>query len=113
MERQRLVDAGELDEVADMQEDDAPPCDDSLVGSWLEIRWRYWDKVTDPKDKRKKKAVDIWCQGEVIGIANGTTDKEKSDKPRCKKLAKAAARRASVGRQTPSATSRSRGHGRS
>ena len=41
--------------------------------------------MNDPtgKDKRKKKAVDIWCEGEVVQIANGTTDKET---PKCKKL---------------------------
>ena len=46
--------------------------------------------MNDPtgKDKRKKKAVDIWCEGEVVQIANGTTDKET---PKCKKLLDAGA----------------------
>ena len=90
--RQALCDAGELDEVGDEQPEHAPVRDASLVGAWLEIRWRYWEAVNDPtgKDKRKKKAVDIWCEGEVMGIANGTTDKE-GDGATCKKIAKAGA----------------------
>ena len=91
--RQQLVDAGELDEVGDQQEEAAPACDDSLIGSGLEIRWRYWAPVNDPtgKDKRKKRAVDIWCECEVVKIANGTTDKEDPDRATCKKLAQAGA----------------------
>ena len=90
--RQALCDAGELDEVGDEQPEHAPARDASLVGAWLEIRWRYWEAVNGPtgKDKRKKKAVDIWCEGEVMGIANGTTDKE-GDGATCKKIAKAGA----------------------
>ena len=38
-----------------------------------------------------QKAVDIWCEGEVVGIANGTTDKENPENAKCKKLAKAGA----------------------
>ena len=55
----------------------------------LEIRWRYWAPVNDPtgKDKRKKRAVDIWCEAEVVQVANGTTDKA----PRCRNLLKAGA----------------------
>lgn len=93
-ERQRMGDAGELDEVGDVQpdKDDAPPCDDSLIGSMLEVRWRYWAPVTDAErakgDKRKKRAVDIWCVGEVVQVANGKTDKES---PTCKKLLDAGA----------------------
>ena len=36
----------------------------------------------------KKRAVDIWVTGEVVQIANGTTDKES---PRCKNLLEAGA----------------------
>eukprot|EP00966_Prymnesium_polylepis_P203492 4714512-Prymnesium_polylepis.1 len=91
--RQQLIEAGELDEVGDLQEEEAPKIDDSLIGSSLEIRWRYWAPVNDPtgKDKRKKRAVDIWCKGEVVKIANGTTDKEDPDRATCKKLAQAGA----------------------
>eukprot|EP00966_Prymnesium_polylepis_P075073 1741392-Prymnesium_polylepis.1 len=58
-----------------------------------QVRWRYWAPVNDPtgKDKRKKRAVDIWCEGEVVKIANGTTDKEDPDRATCKKLAQAGA----------------------
>ena len=77
-ERQRLGDAGEIDEVEDNQPSEAPPCDDSLPGAGLEVRWRYWVPVTDEEraagDKRKKKAVDIWCECEAVQIANGKTD---------------------------------------
>lgn len=61
-ERQRLTDAGQLDDVTDNQPDDPPARDESLVGTMLELRWRYWEKVNDAagKDKRKKRAVDIW-----------------------------------------------------
>ncbi|KAL1508786.1 hypothetical protein AB1Y20_004881 [Prymnesium parvum] len=73
--RQRLCDAGELDELGDVQPEKPPPCNDLLV---------------DPMDKRKKVAVDIWCEaeGEVVMIANGTTDKES---PTCRKLLKVGA----------------------
>ena len=87
-ERVRLETVGELDRVGDMQPEHPPPCDESLVGSQLEIRWRYWAKDEDPTTKRKKKSVDIWCEGEVVQVANGTTDTEG---PRCKKLLEAGA----------------------
>ena len=86
--RQELQDAGEIDEVGDNQPELAPPVDDSLIGTWLEIRWRYWEKLKGDKKKRQKRAVDIWCDGEVVQIANGTTDKES---PKCKKLLAAGA----------------------
>lgn len=90
--RQKLCDAGEIDEVGDTQPEEAPRCDSSLVGTRLEIRWRYWAPVNDPtgKDKRKKRAVDIWCKGDCVGVANGTTNKVNPDKATCKKLAKRA-----------------------
>lgn len=69
VERQRLVEAGEVDDVGDNQPLRPPNCDDNLVGAMLEVRWRYWEKVVDPQDKRKKKAVDIWCEGEVVQVA--------------------------------------------
>ena len=86
-ERVRMGDAGELDEVGDVQEEAAPPRDNSRIGSMLEVRWRYWAPVTEEErakgDQRKKRAVDIWCVGEAVQVANGTTDKES---PQCKKL---------------------------
>lgn len=90
-ERARLEAVGELDTVGDLQPERPPPCDNSLVGTMLEIRWRYWAPDTDPTTKRKKMAVDIWCEGEVVQVvqvANGSTDTEG---PRCTKLLEAGA----------------------
>ena len=87
-ERTRLEAVGELDTVGDLQPERPPPCDNSLVGTMLEIRWRYWALDTDPTTKRKKMAVDIWCEGEVVQVANGSTDTEG---PRCTKLLEAGA----------------------
>ena len=54
----------------------------------------YWRKPTDEEkaagEKRKKIGVPIWCEGEVVQVANGTTDKET---PRCKNLLEAGALR--------------------
>ena len=100
-ERARLADAGEIDEVEDNQPLEAPPCNDSLPGTGLEVRWRYWAPVTDAEraagDKRKKRAVDIWCECEVVQVANGTTDTgrlgvmEQEAAAKCKKLLDAGA----------------------
>ena len=79
-ERARLETIGELDCTADVMPKEAPPCDDSLIGKELEIRWRYW-RPTREGERGKRKAVNIWCVGEVVQIANGTTDKQS---PRCK-----------------------------
>ena len=88
-ERERLETLGELDRTADMMPKDAPPCNESLIGKELEIRWRYWRPAKEG-ERGKKKAVDIWCVGEVVSVANGTTDQES---PRCKHpLAKGAVR---------------------
>ena len=87
-ERARREAMGELDTVRDLQPERPPPCDNSLVGTMLEIRWRYWAPDTDPTTKRKKMAVDIWCEGEVVQVANGSTDTEG---PRCIKLLEAGA----------------------
>ena len=79
-EYERLVEAGELDAVGDEQPEKAPPIDDSIIGTKLEICWRYWRQPTAEEtakgDKRKRIAVKMWCEGEVAQIANGTTDKE-------------------------------------
>ena len=64
---------------------------DGSVPLRLEVRWRYWVAVTDPNDKRKKKACDIWCECEPVQIADGKKDKEQPDNPRCRTLAKAGA----------------------
>ena len=95
-ERRRMVEAGEIDDVAEEQPENPPPTNASLVGAELEIRWRYWVPVTDPKDKRKKKACDIWCTGEVVQIANGASDtgtlnKMTEEKVTCRSLLQAGA----------------------
>ncbi|KAL3909648.1 MAG: hypothetical protein SGPRY_009350 [Prymnesium sp.] len=107
-ERHQLVEAGELDEVGDNQLLQTPGCDHNLIGTMLEVRWRYWEKVTDPNDKRKKKTIDIWCEGEVVQIANGKSDKESST---CRKLLQAQVQAESSGRLTPSVRWRSTLHG--
>ena len=86
-ERERLEHIGELDRTGDVMPKKAPPCDDSLVGKELEIRWRYW-RAAEEGERGKKKAADIWCVGTVVQIANGTTDKAS---PRCKKILDAGA----------------------
>jgi hypothetical protein len=42
---ERLEEVGELDAVGDNQPERLQRCDDALVGTKLEIRWRYWTKV--------------------------------------------------------------------
>ena len=109
-ERARMVAAGEIDDVAEEQPQDAPPIGASLIGTELDIRWRYWVPVNDPKDKRSKKACDIWCTGEVVQIANGTSDtgtlnKMTAEKVTCRKLLDAGAVRikwpADLAREVP------------
>ena len=89
----QMEEAGELDGVSDEQ-GVAPPLDDSMVGSKLEVCWRYWRPPTDEEmasgEKRKKIGVKMWCEGTVEQVANGTSDKET---PRCKSLLKAGALR--------------------
>ena len=94
-EREALEAAGEIDRVGDSQPEEPPALDDSIVGSELEICWRYWRDPTDEEkakgEKRKKIGVKIWCEGEVVLVANGTTTTENPENAKCKKLAKAGA----------------------
>ena len=71
-ERERLEVAGEIDRVADMQAAEDVPAFDTLVGRWLELRWRYYTK--DATGKRT--AQYIWCEGEVVEVADGWTTKK-------------------------------------
>ena len=73
-ERERLERTGVLDRTGDVMPKHAPPCDASLIGKELEIRWRYW-RPTEEGERGQKKAVDIWVDGTVVQIANDTTDK--------------------------------------
>ena len=53
--------AGELDQVADKQPSKPPAIDASIIGTELEICWRYWRKPTADEiakgEKRKKIGV--------------------------------------------------------
>ena len=51
----------------------APPCDATLIGKELELRWRYW-RPTVEGERGKRRAVDIWADGTVVQVANDTTD---------------------------------------
>ena len=93
--RAQLEADGEIDRVADEQPDEPPVRDDSLVGTSLEICWgRYWRPPTAEEiakgDKRKRIQEKIWCEGEVVLVANGTTT-ENPENAKCKKLAEAGA----------------------
>ena len=67
--------------------------DAAILHRWIEIRWRYW-KVDDVTGrlvldaKGKKIPQPIWCEGEVVEIADGESTKRS---PRCKKLLPAGA----------------------
>ena len=94
--REVLEAAGEIDRVGDEQPDEPPARDDSLVGSMLEVCWgRYWRPPTAEEiaagEKRKKISEKMWCECEVVLVANGTTTKETPENAKCKKLAKAGA----------------------
>ena len=94
-QRAALEAAGEIDRVGDLQPDKPPPLDDSIIGTQLEICWRYWRSPTEEEiakgEKRKKIGVPIWCEGKVVLVANGTTTTERPESAKCKKLAKAGA----------------------
>jgi hypothetical protein len=60
---------GEIDWVEDRQPPKGTvPLDNSLVGTMVEVRWRYRHKVTG-------KPIYIWCTGEVLQVADGGTTK--------------------------------------
>jgi hypothetical protein len=93
--REELEVAGEIDRLGDVMDELPPLINDSIVGTHLEVCWRYWRKPTAAEiakgEKRKKIGVPIWCEGEIVLVANGTTTKETPDSARCKKLAQAGA----------------------
>ena len=64
-ERVRLEEAGEIARVADEQPEEAPRCDNSLVGAELEICWRYWVPYKDASGKQRRKGAKMgakmWC----------------------------------------------------
>eukprot|EP00966_Prymnesium_polylepis_P253639 5862537-Prymnesium_polylepis.1 len=78
VERERLEAIGELDRVGDRQPKKAPSLGENLVGTELEIRWRYWKVVEGEftaSGRPKKKQVFIWCTATVIQVADGTVRK--------------------------------------
>mmetsp|Transcript_3583 Transcript_3583/g.11053 ORF Transcript_3583/g.11053 Transcript_3583/m.11053 type:complete len:311 (-) Transcript_3583:70-1002(-) len=83
--REELEIEGELDITSDRQPAKPPKLNDEFVGAEIEINWRYW---TLDEKTGKRKAMLIWCAGEVVQIANGTSDKES---PRCQKILQAGA----------------------
>jgi hypothetical protein len=93
--RMELEEAGEVDRLGDNMFENAPPLDDEVVGTQLEVCWRYWRAPTAEEiakgERRKKIGVKIWCEGEITHVANGTTTRENPESARCKKLAKAGA----------------------
>jgi len=83
--RAALEQEGQLDTTGDQQPPRPPKLDDDLVGTEVEVNWRYW---TVCPETGARKSTLIWCTGEVVQVANGTTDKES---PRCRKFLKAGA----------------------
>ena len=80
-QRVTLEVTGELDRVADQQPKKPPKRNsESIVSTMLEVCWRYWRPPTEEEkakgDKRKRIAVKIWCECEVVAVANGSSDKE-------------------------------------
>lgn len=93
--RKALEAAGEIDRVGDLQPKTPPALDDSIIGTQLEICYRYWRPPTAEEiakgDKRKRIAVPIWCEGTAVLVANGTSTTERPESAKCKKLAQAGA----------------------
>ena len=63
--RQRLEAAGEIDSVEEMQPASHPAWD-RLVGTELELLWRYWIHSEDGK----KRGELCWCQGTVVEMSS-------------------------------------------
>eukprot|EP00966_Prymnesium_polylepis_P304308 7030983-Prymnesium_polylepis.2 len=72
--QERLEEAGETSTVDDRQPDGPAPSFDSLVGRMIEVRWGYW--VKEPKNKSGRRRQYIWCEGEVVEVADGKTTKK-------------------------------------
>jgi hypothetical protein len=53
-ERQRLEEEGELDAIGDVQQEEAPAINDSLIGSGLEVCWRCADHSPPPARRRHR-----------------------------------------------------------
>ena len=61
--RLELEVAGEVDTVGDEQDELPPKLDDSLVGSMVEICWRYWHQVRSDAggEGRRREAQEVCC----------------------------------------------------
>ena len=59
----------------------SPAFDQSLVGKWLEVRWKYTNKDMEEPEY-------IWSTGKVTRVADGLTDKKSA---RAKKILPAGA----------------------
>ena len=81
--------------LGDSQPELPPKLNDTIVGVGVEVCWRYWRTPTPAEiakgEKRKKIGVPIWCEGEIVLVANGTTTTQNPENARCKKLAEAGA----------------------
>ena len=75
-EQARRDEALEDDPVEREQPPDAPPLDTSLVGTRLEVCWKYFSTETN-------EPLLIWSPGQVIKVADGTSDKASA---RCKSI---------------------------
>ena len=105
--QERLEAAGEISTVDDRQPEGPAPSFDSLVGRMIEVRWGYW--VKEPKNKSGRRREDIWCEGEVVEVADGkTTPRRRPGARRCCRGAPCG----SGGRPTRSGTKRRRLSGR-
>ena len=80
---QRRAAAGISDEVEDLNQNEAPPFDQNLVGKWIEVRWKYFDKSKDMNEP-----VYIWSPGQIVRVADGLTDRRS---PRAQKVLPAGA----------------------
>lgn len=93
--RVELEEAGEIDRLGDVMPEKPPELNAAIVGTELEICWRYWRTPTAEEvaggEKRKKIGVPIWCTGTVTHLANGTTVTTNPDNIRCRALADAGA----------------------
>ena len=69
-EMQRRIEAGITDDV-EYRQGDAPAFDQALVGKWLEVLWRYWEKLPDGSFKPHY----IWSSGVVKRVADGIRDR--------------------------------------
>ena len=79
--RQRRVVDGVADPVQWQQQKEAPVFDQSLVGKYIEVLWKYFDKDT-------KKPQLIWATGRIARVADGLSDRRSA---RAKKLLPAGA----------------------